>query len=154
MKRFVLLLLTILLLFAIPSGYAGGGHGGGGHGGGGHGGGGHGGGGHGGGGHYGGGHGGGHGGGYYGGHSSFYLGYGGYYPAPYYYYPYYSYYPTYYPTRVVANEPATQTVYVEKSAQAEPYYWYYCTDPKGYYPHIERCPTGWLKVVPRSPQDK
>ncbi len=150
MKRFVLLVLTIFLLFAIPSGYAGGGHGGGGHGGG-HGGGGHGGGGHGGSGH-GGGHGG-HGGGHYGGHSSWYIGYGGYYPAPYYYYPYYSYYPAYYPARVVANEPATQTIYVEKSAQAEPDYWYYCTDPKGYYPHVERCPTGWLQVVPRSPQD-
>ncbi len=145
MKSFVLLLLTIFLVFAIPSGYAGGGHGSGGHSGGhssgrhhgGHGSG-----------HGSGGHSGGHSSGrHHGGHGSLYIGYSGYYPAPYYYYP------SYYPARLVVTEPATQTIYVEKSAQAEPYYWYYCTDPKGYYPHVERCPTGWLQVVPRSPQD-
>ncbi len=28
------------------------------------------------------------------------------------------------------------------------YYWYYCEDPKGYYPYIPECPGGWMTVVP------
>lgn len=27
-------------------------------------------------------------------------------------------------------------------------YSYYCTNPSGYYPEIQYCPTGWLRVVP------
>jgi hypothetical protein len=27
-------------------------------------------------------------------------------------------------------------------------YWYYCADAKAYYPHIQQCPGGWLKVLP------
>ncbi|MFD2273546.1 hypothetical protein ACFS07_27530 [Undibacterium arcticum] len=27
-------------------------------------------------------------------------------------------------------------------------YSYYCTDPSGYYPQIQYCPNGWLRVVP------
>ena len=26
--------------------------------------------------------------------------------------------------------------------------WYYCQKPEGYYPYIQRCPDGWIKVVP------
>lgn len=146
MKRFMNVFLTILLIFIAPTIYAGGG-------------GGHGGGGHGGGGHYGGGHGGGH----YGGHrggghfGGLYLGFGfgGYYPRTYgYYSPYYApYYPPYYPVRVIRSAPVRSTVYIEKPEQAEPAYWYYCTDPKGYYPQVERCASDWLQVVPRSPDD-
>ena len=31
----------------------------------------------------------------------------------------------------------------------DPYYWYYCEDPKGYYPYISECPSGWITVVPQ-----
>lgn len=30
----------------------------------------------------------------------------------------------------------------------EQQYWHYCENPRGYYPHIQQCPSGWLKVVP------
>jgi hypothetical protein len=30
----------------------------------------------------------------------------------------------------------------------EPQYWYYCQNPQGYYPYIQQCPNGWMKVVP------
>ncbi len=29
-------------------------------------------------------------------------------------------------------------------------YWYFCVNPRGYYPYIKRCPSGWLKVIPSS----
>jgi hypothetical protein len=32
--------------------------------------------------------------------------------------------------------------------QQEPYYWYYCPNPPGYYPYIRSCPGGWMKVEP------
>lgn len=32
--------------------------------------------------------------------------------------------------------------------QTEPYYWYYCQSPQGYYPYVKKCPGGWMKVVP------
>lgn len=73
--------------------------------------------------------------------------------APYPYYP--SYYPDYSPTVVYAEPPAPVT-YVERGALAPSdgvplapasSYWYYCAD-KGYYPYIQSCPTGWLRVIP------
>ena len=30
----------------------------------------------------------------------------------------------------------------------EPQYWYYCQNPQGYYPYIQQCSKGWMKVVP------
>jgi hypothetical protein len=27
-------------------------------------------------------------------------------------------------------------------------YWYYCTNPDGYYPYIKQCGSGWQKVAP------
>jgi hypothetical protein len=44
---------------------------------------------------------------------------------------------------VVQQEPP---VYVQP--EEEPYYWYYCQDPQGYYPYVRSCPGGWMKVVP------
>jgi hypothetical protein len=32
---------------------------------------------------------------------------------------------------------------------ADPNYWYYCENPKGYYPYVQNCPGGWMKVVPQ-----
>ncbi len=64
--------------------------------------------------------------------------------APYYWYrPYYGpYYPP--PPAVVQEQPPT---YVEPEEQ-EPYYWYYCQNPQGYYPYVQSCQGGWMKVVP------
>lgn len=65
-------------------------------------------------------------------------------PPPYYYYP---------PPVVVRPEPQ---VYIERAApQPAPQtqnYWYYCTNPQGYYPYVKGCPGGWLHVVP-TPQN-
>ncbi len=77
---------------------------------------------------------------------------GGYYP----YYPYYPYsYPYYAPPPVVIEkEPDT---YIQQTPQSEepPKYWYYCKDPKGYYPYVKKCPKGWMKVVPpTTPEDE
>jgi len=27
-------------------------------------------------------------------------------------------------------------------------YWFYCQNPAGYYPHVPACPGGWMQVVP------
>jgi hypothetical protein len=164
MKRFTVVLFAAALSLAFLSSpailEAGGGHGGVGSGwaGGGHSGG-----------HYGGpvgGHWGGYHGGYYGGHYGWHGGYygGGYYPYwgyyPFYWgawavgWPYggwpYGYYAAspyqgwpYYPSGVTEASPA----YSEPAPQ-QPYYWYYCQDPQGYYPYVRSCPGGWIQVVP------
>lgn len=70
-------------------------------------------------------------------------------PYPYYSYPY-SYYPYYYSRPpVIVEQPAE--IYVQPAPSAETTrYWYYCRDPQGYYPTVQRCPKGWMKVVPPS----
>jgi hypothetical protein len=55
------------------------------------------------------------------------------YPAPYYSAPV-----------VIEREPE---LYVEPQPQAQQY-WYFCNNPKGYYPYVKGCPEGWMKVVP------
>ncbi len=103
------------------------------------------------------------------------LGYG-YYPYSYYGAPYYgtSYYyspaPAYYPA--VQPEPIT---YIEQSdnpqissrdaptnTQEAPVnsrqstqgsWWYYCVDANAYYPNVNQCPGGWLRVAPQPPSD-
>jgi hypothetical protein len=60
-------------------------------------------------------------------------------------YPGWGPYPYYSSPPVVIEQQAP--VYV----QPEPQYWYYCQDPQGYYPYIQRCPGGWLQVVPSAP---
>lgn len=35
----------------------------------------------------------------------------------------------------------------------EPSYWYYCTQPAGYYPYVQQCSQPWMKVVPQQPGD-
>ena len=100
---------------------------------------------------------------------------GGYYPGRYYapyYYPYYydsSYYaPAYAPA--YSYYPAPNAVYLDSpSGEAQPYQpysqpqagqpqarpapsrgQYYCPDT-GYYPTVQACPKGWLRVVPDGP---
>jgi hypothetical protein len=74
-------------------------------------------------------------------------GWGAAWPGPFYpsYYPYYPY--RYYAPRVVV-EPR-QEGYISQSPGPEgDDYWYYCRKPEGYYPYINKCPGGWMKVVP------
>jgi hypothetical protein len=73
---------------------------------------------------------------------------------PYYYAPYYYYPPAYYPPVVVA--PSAPPVYIEQGAQQAPQapaagWWYYCSDPQGYYPYVTQCPGGWQQVSPQPP---
>ena len=67
-----------------------------------------------------------------------------------------------YPTTTVIREIEEPLVYIEKPAETvkpveevEPdasQYWYYCKKPGAYYPEVERCPDGWMQVVPRKPK--
>jgi hypothetical protein len=153
MRFFKIFLLSVAMLFGVTvGGFAfadRGGHGGGSHGSGLHSGGSHGGGSHG---------GGFHGGGFRGGHFNGGNFRGGvfigaplfwpwYYSDPYFYPPYY--YGDYPP---VVSSP---TVYVEQGvAPAAPEQsadWYYCARPKGYYPYVQQCPSGWQRVAPQPP---
>lgn len=92
-----------------------------------------------------------HGGGWHGGWHGGYccgLGFGfwgwPYYPYPYYpdYYTYPDYYPPVAPATVVPQAPAT-------AAPAQSM-WYYCDNPKGYYPYVQNCSTAW-RPVPATP---
>jgi len=57
-------------------------------------------------------------------------------------YPYYPYYSS--PPVVIGQQPQ---VYAQQNQQ-ESGYWFYCQNPQGYYPYINSCPGGWMKVVP------
>lgn len=71
------------------------------------------------------------------GHSGYGYGHSGYrtygYSYPYRYYPYVA-------PKVSPQQP---TVYVQQQA-----YWYYCENAKAYYPYVQDCPSGWVRVVP------
>jgi hypothetical protein len=73
---------------------------------------------------------------------------------PPYYYPYYpSYYP-YYPETPSIIQQQTP-VYVQPAPQPEEqYYWYFCPDTKSYYPYVKKCPSKWLRVIPRAPSEE
>jgi hypothetical protein len=119
----------------------------------------HGGGGHSSGGSHGGGwHGGGHHGGYYygGWYGAAYLGAVGFWGWPYYYgaYPYSAGYPYYgyaYDPNPYAVYESAPVSYAEPAAQAAPpAIWYYCTEPAGYYPYVQKCNVLWTPVAPPS----
>ncbi|HEY3917460.1 MAG TPA: hypothetical protein VGL83_06690 [Stellaceae bacterium] len=61
-------------------------------------------------------------------------------PAPWYYAPP----PVVYapPPVVYAPPPVAAPAYVSQSAQN----WYYCDNPRGYYPYVASCSTGWRQV--------
>jgi hypothetical protein len=42
---------------------------------------------------------------------------------------------------------------IVQPAQQEPAdsYWYYCTQPAGYFPYVQNCGQPWMKVVPQVP---
>lgn len=69
------------------------------------------------------------------------------YPRPYFAYPYYPYYPP------VVTVPVDPPVYIERDPaptqqSLAPGYWYYCSNPEGYYPYVKECPSGWRQVDP------
>jgi hypothetical protein len=133
-------------------GWSGGGSGGGGWHGGGSGGGWHGGGGYHGGGWYGGGYRGWYG-GWYGPGLGIYVGAPGYWGWggwPYYAasYPVYSTYPAYGTAEVGASGTYLQSAPEPAPNQAS--YWYYCTEPAGYYPYVQNCSRAWMQVVPQN----
>ena len=83
----------------------------------------------------------------------------GWYPPPAYgYYPRYPYPPYYgYPPYAVVPAPSPPVVYIERSGPesapegAAMQWWYYCTNPDGYYPYVRDCPGGWRQVAPQPP---
>lgn len=96
----------------------------------------------------------------------FRYGYGaGFYGSPYYgssyygmpfYYPPVSAYPVVQPTPVVymeqgevQQEVAPQEAQNDSSQEEQGAWWYYCVDAKGYYPYVNECPGGWLRVAPQ-----
>ena len=97
-------------------------------------------------------------GGFHGGHGHFHSGFRGrvfigpafvwgpgYWGYPYYPYPYYA------PPPVVVQEPP---VYVQppvvSQGPLEEGYWYYCGSAQAYYPNVQSCADGWVKVAPRT----
>lgn len=77
------------------------------------------------------------------------IGWVGYYPR---YYGWYSYPPVaVVPAPLVVE--SSPFVYIEKGANGSssstpPDYWYYCRNPRGYYPYVKECPGGWQEVAP------
>ena len=104
------------------------------------------------------------GGGYWGPGFGVYYGGAGYWGSPWgwnagYAYPYaYAYSPL-----VIENQAVPQ-VFIQQEpvaaapapAQAAPAnaFWYYCTQPAGYFPYVQNCTEPWMKVVPQAPSDQ
>ncbi len=93
------------------------------------------------------GYGGGYWGGYWGPSIGFYIGGPTYWGA--WGYPYYA--PSTWVTTPIVIEQES-TVYTQAQAQegaASANYWYYCTEPAGYYPYVQSCTKAWIPVVPQ-----
>jgi hypothetical protein len=63
------------------------------------------------------------------------------------------YYPSYPPVGLAPNGPP---VYIEQQGSnvppnAQAAYWYYCSDPEGYYPSVGQCNVPWEQVTPQPP---
>lgn len=73
---------------------------------------------------------------------------------PYSYYPYYSpYYGPYYRSDILVQG-AQSPEFVEQGQASAQNYWYFCSNPKGYYPYVKDCPPGWVQVTPQPPAGK
>ena len=73
-------------------------------------------------------------------------------------YPYAAGYPFAYAPVVIRSTPVAQTyiqqeTVAEAAVQAAPTvnYWYYCTQPAGYFPYVQHCNQPWMKVIPQNP---
>jgi hypothetical protein len=84
-------------------------------------------------------------------------------PGPYWWGPRYVYpgwaYPPPYPSTLyvpppIVVSPPPPVVYVERPAEAAASpaagYWYWCAEPRGWYPDVGECPAGWQPVPPRA----
>jgi len=103
----------------------------------------------------------------------FHYGYWG--PGPYWGAPWYPAY--YYPPTVIVTSPPAPVQYIERPAQPVPVpapapvaapapgpqaqssgltpgYWYFCENPRGYYPHVPECPVPWKAVPPVPPPNQ
>ena len=53
----------------------------------------------------------------------------------------------------------TPLTFIEKEPEVVPavqdlpptHYWFYCTEPAGYYPYVQRCTLPWMMVLPQIP---
>jgi hypothetical protein len=53
---------------------------------------------------------------------------------------------------IVVNSAPPPQVIVQPAHQAPAdSYWYYCTQPAGYFPYVQNCAQPWMKVVPQVP---
>lgn len=56
------------------------------------------------------------------------------------------------PYPYLANPPVmvqqTPPVYIQQPTPGATAYWYYCAQPRAYYPYVKACPGGWMTVVP------
>ncbi|RFC36744.1 MAG: hypothetical protein DID92_2727743521 [Candidatus Nitrotoga sp. SPKER] len=82
-----------------------------------------------------------------------------YYGSPYYYPPAPVYYPPVQPAPVVYTERRddppirTQEAPRNLAQNVQTSWWYYCVDSNGYYPYVNKCPGGWLRVAPQPAPD-
>ncbi len=77
-----------------------------------------------------------------------------YYGSPYYGSPYYySPAPVIYTERRDDPQIKTQEAPKNSSQKAQASWWYYCADSKAYYPYVNKCPGGWLRVAPQPASD-
>ncbi|RFC32400.1 MAG: hypothetical protein DID92_2727745393 [Candidatus Nitrotoga sp. SPKER] len=82
-----------------------------------------------------------------------------YYGSSYYYSPAPAYYPLVQPAPVTYIERsdeqqiATQEASTDLSQDVQESWWYYCVDAKAYYPYVNQCPGGWLRVAPQPATD-
>ena len=103
----------------------------------------------------GGGHGGGGRGGSWGHAGGFHHGRGGvgfFVGSPFWGYPFWPYYGSYYPYAYPVPVPTQPPTYIEQDYGGEGLpanYWYYCSNPPGYYPSVTDCPVGWQQVPPQ-----
>jgi hypothetical protein len=70
-------------------------------------------------------------------------------------------YPYVYAPMVITTESLPQTLIQQdapagETTQNEPatHYWYYCTQPAGYFPYVQNCSQPWMKVVPQIPSNQ
>jgi len=52
---------------------------------------------------------------------------------------------------VVTTAPAPQVIVQPAQSVPADSYWYYCTQPAGYFPYVQNCSQPWMKVVPQVP---
>jgi hypothetical protein len=63
-------------------------------------------------------------------------------------YPYFAPFPAYYPYPYVIRDDPPVYIQPPAAAPSPTTYWYYCTDPPGYFPYVENCSRPWISVVP------